>query len=72
MKSEISALKSQIAQLEMAKRGSQLSNSLLGRNTNYTLHTAPGQSSKPQVEIAEGMPDLTIGFREMQVLAVQY
>ena len=43
-----------------------------GRNTNYTIHTDPIQSHESNVEIAEGRPDPTLGFREMWILAIEY
>lgn len=68
MKTEISALKSQVSTLEKEKQ--EVAYPVSGRNTNYTVHTAPIHEDK--VEIAEGRPDPTLGFREMRILAIEY
>ena len=68
LKSEISALKFQVSQLEKGKQ--VMAQNVLGHYTNYTLHNTPNVESK--VEIVEGKKDPTVGFREMRVLAIEY
>lgn len=67
MKTEISALKSQVSRLEKEKQ--EVAYPVSGRNTNYTVQTAIHED---KVEIAEGRPDPTLGFREMRILAIEY
>ena len=69
LKSEISTLKSQVAQLEKGKQ--PLTQNIYAITTAYTLHTAP-KTDESNVEIFEGKKDPTIGFREMRILAIEY
>ena len=73
MKTEISALKTRISELEKGKQvqASPVSTpTYSGRKVNYTLHNTPRITE--EVEVPEGHPDPHMGIRDMHLLAIQY